>query len=316
MTDYIILERIGYGSNFNRISIDKTCSVIKKECINQYGKKKIEYEKGFYRFLIDNKINFKTPKIYSFQENGYTMEYCKNYEPLYTVFNKLNKNVQESLIHRIKDNINLLHSFHKKEVSKEEYYHHLSIEINDKLFNRFDAMHEIIERFKFIKTVNGIKVMSFKDIVNTLNTCIYKLLQDKPENAFYFVPLHGDSQFNNILYNSTLDDFVFIDPRGYYGNSEIYGVPEYDFAKLLFALSGYDEFDNRVINSLEIANDDIKINISFLDDDILNIHSLSALLMYTIWLGNAECFIHKNQEKGVYSYFISLYLGTLFSKDI
>jgi hypothetical protein len=114
------------------------------------------------------------------------------------------------------------------------------------------------------------------------------------------------------LYNSEKDDFIFIDPRGYYGNSKIYGIPEYDFAKILFALSGYDEFDNREINTLDISGNNININLFFLDKNILNINNLEILLMYNIWLGNAECFMKNNEIKGIYSYFIALFLGTLF----
>ncbi len=91
-------------------------------------------------------------------------------------------------------------------------------------------------------------------------------------------------------------------------------------AKILFALSGYDEFDNREINKLDIFGSNINININFLDKNYFEFNAigqitqnnLESLLMYNIWLGNAECFIKNNEIKGIYSYFISLYLGTLY----
>jgi hypothetical protein len=67
--NFMVLNRIGYGSNFNKISINKDKNIIKKECINEYGQKKINYEINFYKFLINNNILFKTPKIFSFEKN-------------------------------------------------------------------------------------------------------------------------------------------------------------------------------------------------------------------------------------------------------
>ena len=50
--------------------------------------------------------------------------------------------------------------------------------------------------------------------------------------------------FSNIIVN-TDDKIKLIDPRGYFGKSYIYGIKEYDYSKLIFALSGYDEFNNK-----------------------------------------------------------------------
>ena len=119
--NFIVLDRIGYGSNFNKISIDINNNIIKKECINLYGQKKINYEINFYKFLINNNISFKTPKIYSFQENGYNMEYLNNYEPLYKIFNKLEDFKKINILNKIKENLNKLHNSSKKYIQKETF---------------------------------------------------------------------------------------------------------------------------------------------------------------------------------------------------
>jgi hypothetical protein len=37
---------------------------------------------------------------------------------------------------------------------------------------------------------------------------------------------------------------VFIDPRGYFGHAELYGDPNYDWAKLYYSIAGnYDRFN-------------------------------------------------------------------------
>ena len=86
---------------------------------------------------------------------------------------------------------------------------------------------------------------------------------------------------------------------------------EYDFAKVLFALSGYDHFDNSDIEELRIDNENIEISTKILDVDFLKNHNLETLIMLTIWLGNAHCFV-KNEKKMIYSYFIAVYYSTLF----
>ena len=55
--------------------------------------------------------------------------------------------------------------------------------------------------------------------------------------------IHGDLCFTNILYDPVSRLFKFIDPRGSFGESGIYGDSRYDIAKLLHSLDGgYDFF--------------------------------------------------------------------------
>lgn len=304
------IKRIGYGSNFNKVSVDKTKNIIKKECINEYGMKKIKFEKIYYQYLISRKINFPYPKIHSFFENGYEMEYLSDYLPLYTVYNSLTQEKKTKIMDKINANLNLLHSFEKKSVTKDEYCKDLNIEIEEKITERFQTIKQVVEKYNYIQTINQIKIIPFFDLIRLIKNEIYSIVEKKEE--YYYVPLHGDCQFNNILYNTNSEEVYFIDPRGYYGTSELFGISEYDYAKIYFALSGYDEFDNRDINELHIQNNDIEIKL----ENSLNIYeleknNLSILLMLNIWLGNAHCFI-KNENKAVYSYFIGLYLGSLY----
>jgi hypothetical protein len=238
------------------------------------------------------------------------MEYLSDYFPLYQIYNKLTQEKQEAIVEKINTNLNLLHNFEKKIVTKEDYYKNLNIEIEEKITERFQVIKPVVEKYDFIKTINQVKIIPFFKLIELIKNEIYSIVDKKKE--YFYVPLHGDCQFNNILYNTQNEELYFIDPRGYYGNSELFGIPEYDQAKIYFALSGYDEFDNRDINELRIVNNDIEIKL----DNSLNIrdleqNNLSILLMLNIWLGNAHCFI-KNENKAVYSYFIGLYLGSLY----
>jgi hypothetical protein len=304
--NYILLDRIGYGSNFNNLYINFIENKILKECKSEYGLKKIIHEINFYKFIISNNINFPVPKIYSFNEKGYIMEYLSGYTSLYKSYNSFPKLKQENILSRIKENLNNLHQFDKKIISKEEYLNYLNIEIQQKIIERYVSIKHIIDKYSNIKKINNINIIEYNELHLLISNKIYDIVNKKTD--FYLVPIHGDCQFNNILYNDKLDDIIFIDPRGYYGKSEIYGIPEYDLTKIYFALSGYDEFDNRVINKLDIELDNINIVVNTLDNTIYNQHNLELLLMVITWLGNAHCFIN-NEHKLMYSYYISLFIG-------
>jgi hypothetical protein len=126
-----------------------------------------------------------------------------------------------------------------------------------KLYKRYQEITDILKNYTHIKKVNNIELLSFDKTLDILQNKVSNYLESKLlVNSYNISIIHGDCQFNNILYNSTNDDFVFIDPRGYFGNLDLYGIPEYDFAKIKFALSGYDIFDGYRSN---IAIRDISI---------------------------------------------------------
>ena len=76
-----------------------------------------------------------------------------------------------------------------------------------------------------------------------------------------FKLIHGDCTFSNIMLR---DDGtpVLIDPRGYFGTTELYGDPAYDWSKLYYSIVGnYDQF-NRKHFSLDIGENNVTLQIS------------------------------------------------------
>jgi hypothetical protein len=71
--------------------------------------------------------------------------------------------------------------------------------------------------------------------------------------------IHGDTHLGNILVpkpgvciDNDTPRYVFIDPRGYFASYDIFGDPHYDYAKLLFGISGYSRFDQMTIEVNEV----------------------------------------------------------------
>ena len=77
-----------------------------------------------------------------------------------------------------------------------------------------------------------------------------------------FLFIHGDCTFSNTMLRENSGEPVLIDPRGYFGTTEIYGDPAYDWVKLYYSLaSNYDQFNLKRFD-LEINEHDVKLNIA------------------------------------------------------
>lgn len=82
----------------------------------------------------------------------------------------------------------------------------------------------------------------------------------KEIHADNFVFLHGDPTFSNILVDRKRHA-QFIDPRGYFGSSLLYGDPLYDWSKLYYSVVGnYDSFNQRHF-SLKHHSSEVRLNI-------------------------------------------------------
>lgn len=300
------VERVGYGSNFNRIDISG--NIIRKRCINTYGLQKIKKEIKLFDYIRSNAIEFSFPKIYEIYEDGYSMQYYKEHIPLYKVFLEKPFEKKIEIIRSINISLEKLHSFKEIPITKDQYIYHLIYEIDVKLRQRKKEINLLLEEFQGITSVNGMPIRGFDECLGILKQKIEDFYNSK--DNFSVCVIHGDCQFNNILYHEDSNDLVFIDPRGYYGEMDIFGIKEYDFAKVKFALSGYDIFDNRAINSLDIVGSNINIPDEFLIEDPFDA-SIESILAISFWLGNASTF-KSNKYKCAYSYFKSLYYATKY----
>jgi len=300
------IERIGYGSQFNNLFIID--NRIKKESKNEYGHFKIKKEIEFFKYIIDNKIVLNIPLIFEFGDTFYIMKYLKEYAPLYKYFPIFSNSKKQTILKTIYNQLNILHQTTQKQISKESFRNNLIIEIKNKIMNRYNEIISILNEYSFIKKVNGIILKSFDEIMTKIECNILEYINSLTDYNISII--HGDCQFNNILYNPDNNDLVFIDPRGYFGNFDLYGIPEYDYAKIRFALSGYDIFDNMNIISLNIDHDNLIIPDMHIMDNIFT-NDIITTITISIWLGNAHCFKH-NIPKLIYSFYYAIYLGTCY----
>jgi 5-methylthioribose kinase len=184
---------------------------------------------------------------------------------------------------------------------------------------RHEKIKDILNTFPYKPTtVNNIKIMTFDEIIDTLYKRIYAYVENKHTYAFRVI--HGDMNFGNIMYNSSTNDVMFIDPKGFFGDQQFMGPDAYDFAKIAFSLSGYDEFYKDPKFNFTLSNDkdtgiNINVNIYKKDiydtvyEDIRSKDELIHILMISIWLG-APQYLEFNIPKLIASHYYSLYLAT------
>jgi hypothetical protein len=301
--EYNIIKRNGYGSNFNILYINNDKTLIKKKTINLYGIEKIKCEILFYNFIKNNNINIKIPKIYYYSYNTIIMEYIND--------NKLNINYFNIILNKIM----ILHSFDNIIINKNYYKQLLLEETIIKIKKRYQQIKSVINNYNNIKFVNNIKLNNFNNIIDSLYN-FFNIYIDKLDN-YILQPIHGDLQYNNIIFIN--DDFYLIDPKAIFGSSYIYGIKEYDIAKIYFSLSGYYEFDNMEINQIDIKNNNLNIN--FINIPDFNKHNnidyysncditFIKYLFISIWLSNAHIFINQ-PFKLLYSFYIAIYFATI-----
>lgn len=231
---------------FNRMTTNGNKLI--KEGIDEQGKKLAIREKAWYQFT--KPLGFTdTPHIYSYEpfimekiDGKNIFEYDLNFEAKKEVLVKI---------------ISMLKRLHSLSSAPVDYF---SIQ-EAYLTKTFDRLKKIRDMIPFADqryiTVNGRKcrnVFFYKDqleeSVNNVLTC----------NKF--VLLHGDCTFSNMMLRNSDMKPLLIDPRGYFGYTELYGDVAYDWAKLYYSIIGnYDKFNIKEFR-LELKEKEVNLNIS------------------------------------------------------
>ncbi len=213
---------------FNRITVEGDCLV--KEPIDAQGELLARRERRWYEKAKLLNIP-ELPGIYT--TDPLKMEFIRGrniYECDFDYGTK--RNILVSLVGALKS----LHESEEVEAdsfSIEEAYYRKTI-------NRIAKIRDMVPfaRDKEI-LVNGKKCR---------NVFYYRReLQEKIDclknNCHSFSFIHGDCTFSNMMVREDTSP-VLIDPRGYFGFTELYGDVRYDWAKLYYSIAGnYDQFN-------------------------------------------------------------------------
>ena len=229
---------------FNRITI--TDDMVIKEGIDEQGRKLAVRECRWYEKAKENHITI-LPEIYA--TNPLKMERIRGkniYE--YDLPYDDKKKILEKLVGSLKQ----LHETEKIPTDtfslKQAYY--------NKTMDRINSIRDLVPFANCQEiTVNGKKCRKVFYYKRELGQMLERL------KCREFCFIHGDCTFSNMMLREDGTP-VLIDPRGYFGFTELYGDPLYDWGKLYYSLVGnYDRFNLKDFR-LSINERDVTLEIA------------------------------------------------------
>lgn len=229
-----------------------------------------------------SKLGFQNlPSIYGY--DPLSMEFIKG-KKIYEYTDTTREKKREIL----KEIVSLLKSIHEIETIPADAGSYYEAYIG-KTFNRLKKIRALVPfaENEYI-TVNNRKCRNVFFREEELQTAVMEYLPDK------FRLIHGDCTFSNtLLKNDSIP--ILIDPRGYFGTTELFGDAAYDWAKLYYSLySNYDKFNLKKYD-LQINENSVNLyiesnNWEMLEDDFFNMiggeisRRQMKLLLSIIWL--------------------------------
>lgn len=230
---------------FNRTYIEDGLFV--KEPIDTQGRSLAQRETAWYRKVQDQHFE-NIPDIVSL--DPLKMEYIDG-KAIYEYVD-LTEEAKKDLLRQIIDCLKSVQALGQIPADEESFYEAYI----GKTFQRLEKVRELIPfaRDEYI-TVNNRRCRNV--------FCCRKELEEAVERYLpkHFKFIHGDCTFSNMMLRKDGTP-VLIDPRGYFGNTELYGDPAYDWTKLYYSIVGnYDQF-NRKRFDLNIGTDSVTLKIT------------------------------------------------------
>jgi len=229
---------------FNKMTIEG--DTFTKEPVDRQGIELARLERKWYEFAISKDIK-NIPKLLSTDplkmeriNGGNIYEYANA-----SVDEK--RDILDKIVHALK-NLHNIESVHVDRSSVKEAYFTKTIDRLAKIQNLIpQADNKTI-------IINGKECRNIYFYKDELEQKLDVLKCD------YFTFIHGDCTFSNMMLKNDSEP-VFIDPRGYFGHTELYGDPNYDWAKLYYSIVGnYDRFNLKDFR-LSIDEKDINLKI-------------------------------------------------------
>ncbi|PAF51095.1 hypothetical protein BKH43_02495 [Helicobacter sp. 13S00401-1] len=223
-------------------------NLVIKEGINDQGKKIAKNEVAWYKFVKKHSFEY-IPEIYKYEPLEMRLIQGQNiYE-----YDCLTKTQKKEILTKIIKALDCLHNLVPP----------IKVSLEDVKTNY------ITKTFERLETIKDLVPFASKEFIR-INHRYYKNIfydKDKLEklldsmSPMEFRLIHGDCTFSNMMFDTFNMQVTLLDPRGYFGETLLYGDVDYDWAKLYYSLKGnYDQFNLKKF-TLDIKQSDIELNI-------------------------------------------------------
>lgn len=228
--------------NAMRVESDR----IFKTPIDDQGMKLAAREIAWYKKMQHCNFDY-IPKIYSFEPLCMELIKGKNvYE-----YEDIPYEQKVSVLTKLVECLKSIHNLQSIPADEKSY----RVAYLDKTYDRLGKVKNLVP-FATDKEVliNGRRCKNIFFHIEQVDNLVMQYIPKK------FCLIHGDCTFSNIMMRGNGQP-VLIDPRGYFGNTELFGDPAYDWVKLYYSIiSNYDQFNLKRF-CLKIKEDGIELSI-------------------------------------------------------
>lgn len=216
--------------SFNAVEIGE--ETVTKFALTEQGRALQKDEISWYLKVKSDSV----PQLVSVNENNFEMERIKG-KPAFEYIKSKSSLARPQIVDAILDALKF--STDTYFVSPETVRRDFTKEFYTKVIDRCESIQPLIDSFGKITHVNYTKIGRLKPM---LKQALEHLIRYHNRSQGQYSVIHGDPNFSNTMITDN-GEVKFIDPRGYFGETKIYGPKLYDEAKVLYAVSGYDEFN-------------------------------------------------------------------------
>lgn len=233
---------------FNSLVVDPTGKTMTKRAIDpgyvHLVKKEIDWYSK-YMSMLKPGVKLATPHLYSFNEDSFAMDYLSTYKPLHSVLDTFEKSSDIQKIHQIYKNVfdavEMVAGASSLAVPEEDFIRDLRKEVVVKVIDRCEKIKAFLVNYSKEELEDTLE-SAYTHLFNfAINTSDYDV--ERKTMTYWFC--HGDLNGSNVLADEETLDVKFVDPRGYFGGTKLYGWKPYEHAKILYCLYGYDDFNTK-----------------------------------------------------------------------
>jgi hypothetical protein len=301
--------------SFNSVEVHG--DLVLKKALNLQGESLIKREIAWYDELRRLNAGVSRPEYWPHRaEHSFVMSRVQGV-PIWTLWPTLDDDGRRMVLTRIFEQLDTLHCASKKQVGNMVVHRDIRVEAYEKLINRYNEIRGVIDSFGPVVQVND-WVLREQDPL-ALIMYIYEELFKEYATVTEYSLIHGDLQMSNSMINPDTLEVTFIDPRGYFGKSDTYGLADYDIGKMYYSLSGYDLFNYSKdfhISSLKRGHLTFQIPrpntsgcMSLIDDRFERRHQL---WLAVCWIGLAQ-YIKNDPVKSVCAHYRGLEIADRIS---